>query len=364
MLDAEIGLGQLQALWRMRWNYQKERKGIARWMLAIREHSLAPDSSTKESTGSRTTMMPSEPDLSELARRPVAKISVVIATLNRQDALCDTLACLLKQDYQDFEVLVVDQTPHVSPRLQTLLAEASALVRYFRLDRASAALARNVGIGASDGAIALFLDDDVVVDESFLANHARNYTDPSVGGVTGLTLHRRDGSVSAALDNLKDALDAPSGLKLGEVCEVSWAATVNLSIKRTVLARIGGFDERLPGNYGEDVDLTVRLRSAGYRLIADTRIRLIHLALQEGGCELRNPELRALKALEAFRCSTYCWLKNRSFHGPSLTCRLLYRSYRGYALNRPSLLNGSIWKKQLVAIRELLGVVTLLRSAR
>lgn len=40
----------------------------------------------------------------------LVKVSVIIPTYNRGEALCNTIDSILKNDYDNFEVIVVDQT--------------------------------------------------------------------------------------------------------------------------------------------------------------------------------------------------------------------------------------------------------------
>ena len=50
--------------------------------------------------------------------------------------------------------------------------------------------------------------------------------------------------------------------------------TFSLGVSRQAIARHGGFDERLPR--AEDLDFTIRLRRAGYRLQFDPRAAVVH----------------------------------------------------------------------------------------
>src|SRR5690606_9046208 len=47
--------------------------------------------------------------------------------------------------------------------------------------------------------------------------------------------------------------------------------TADMTYRRAVLSRLGGFDERFPRAYREDSDLALRVRRAGYRLVRGTR---------------------------------------------------------------------------------------------
>jgi len=75
-------------------------------------------------------------------------ISVIIPTYRREEPLKDTLDDLLKQDYPDFEVLVIDQTATHSPAIQSYLENLANQhkISWYRLDWASLPGARNYGV--------------------------------------------------------------------------------------------------------------------------------------------------------------------------------------------------------------------------
>jgi len=57
--------------------------------------------------------------------------------------------------------------------------------------------------------------------------------------------------------------------------DVSAVTGACLAIRQTVFREVGGFDERFPVNYN-DVDLCLRVRAAGYRIVLENGAVLIH----------------------------------------------------------------------------------------
>jgi glycosyltransferase involved in cell wall biosynthesis len=101
-------------------------------------------------------------------------ISVVIPTYGREQALVDSINDVLKQDYADFEVIVVDQTVRHEPDTDRFLAAmvAAGKIQLYQLDWASLPGARNYAVRRAKGDIIVFLDDDVELPAGFLAAHA------------------------------------------------------------------------------------------------------------------------------------------------------------------------------------------------
>lgn len=284
-------------------------------------------------------------------------ISVVVATLNRQQTLAKTLTSLSEQDHSDYEVVVIDQTPSIDPVLAKVLRDHSSKLRFLQLESRGVSYARNKGIGIANGEVILFIDDDVEVGRSFVADHARAHAEVVTGAVAGITVDGRGGAVREALDILPIVSKGSSKIFPDPFIEITWAGSGNLSVRKSILTEIGGFDEKLPGNYAEDVDLTLRIRSAGYSLIADPRIVMVHLAEKRGGGEFRNERQLDQRARERYRCATYCFLKNWRWIGVWQTCGALWRSYRGYAFNRKSILDWSFLRKHVVAVSDLVRVL-------
>jgi GT2 family glycosyltransferase len=73
--------------------------------------------------------------------------------------------------------------------------------------------------------------------------------------------------------------------------DVSWLGSGNLSLRRDVFRRIGGFDATLEAC--EDVDLCQRLRQCGLRIVSDSRMGSVHHG--------DPPTLRALFVSELWR---------------------------------------------------------------
>lgn len=64
--------------------------------------------------------------------------------------------------------------------------------------------------------------------------------------------------------------------------EAAWASGAAIAVRRDVFWEVGGFDEKI-FMYAEDVDLSWRIRSAGYVLKYVPRVRIIHHAYRLAG---------------------------------------------------------------------------------
>ena len=182
-------------------------------------------------------------------------VSVVVATRNRPQQLRECLAAVTSVLRPGDELIVVDSA---STTAETATVAASTATRVLRLDVPGASRARNAGWRAARHARIAFTDDDCRPQPGWLDALTGH---PDAGFVTGRVEAPApvDRPVAVKTDTEPAALDASSAEPLG--------ASNNLLVRRDLLERVGGFDERLgPGTWSEaaeDLALFDRLLHAG-----------------------------------------------------------------------------------------------------
>lgn len=235
-------------------------------------------------------------------------ISVIIPTYCREEPLRDSIADVLKQEYPNFEVLVVDQTPKHQPDIEAYLEELATAdkIKWFRLQWASLPGARNYAVRRASGEIILFIDDDVQLPPGFLAAHAKNYLEnPEVGAVAGRVFDRMKLSDSGG--KLQIEYLPPQAMDPGiawyhidlvhtiKSQQVLTARGCNMSFRREIFTKFHlRFDERFRGSaVREESDFCLRVRQTGYKIWYDPEAHLVHLGEETGGCHDIN--MRSLK---------------------------------------------------------------------
>lgn len=232
-------------------------------------------------------------------------ISVIIPTYRREEPLQDTLTDLLHQDYPNFEVLVIDQTPTHETATQAYLEQLASAhkIRWLRVNWASLPGARNYGIRRATGDIILFIDDDVQLPAGYLYSHARNYQErPEIGAVAGRVFDRMKLADSEKIQGTDTAYTIeelpPQAMDPGiawyyidlvhttKPQQVISTRGCNMSFRRDIFLKHGiWFDERFRGSaVREESDFCLRLRQTGYQIWYDPQAYLIHLGEEGGGC--------------------------------------------------------------------------------
>ncbi|MDT8318546.1 MAG: glycosyltransferase [bacterium] len=96
------------------------------------------------------------------------KISIVVATLNRDEDLKVLLESLLIQTKLPFEIIVVDQSDDDSTKDLCLSYSSKLPLNYIHSTHKSGTHSRNIGIQKSTGDVVAFLDDDTKLLPDYL----------------------------------------------------------------------------------------------------------------------------------------------------------------------------------------------------
>ena len=93
--------------------------------------------------------------------------SIIVPTKNRNDLLREALDSILQQEFEDFEVLVVDD--HSETSVSIVLEEiANPRFNYFQSEGTGKSCARNTGLKMAKGKYICFVDDDDFVSNLYL----------------------------------------------------------------------------------------------------------------------------------------------------------------------------------------------------
>lgn len=296
----------------------------------------------------------------------MTRASLIIPTYNRGELLCRTIEMALDQSYDDYEVIVVDQTRDYPAEIRAQLDALTRRVRYITLHKPNLPAARNAGFRQAHGEIIIFIDDDVIIDRDYVSAHVANFNEANTGAVAGLTLGSPTADPEETFAVARWWFQARQDFLLGERGEMTWVNGGNTAYARSALVAAGLWDEYFAGSgWFEDADISVRIRGRGYRVLLDSRIRLVHLNAQQGGSETRNPSRAKQIEFEQTQYYSYYLGKNRRILGTRRAAKMLYRHYRTVALNRPVLRSGATrvaQKNWLYACAAARGLADSLRS--
>jgi GT2 family glycosyltransferase len=238
-------------------------------------------------------------------------VSVIIPTLNREEILCQTIESVLKQDYPLFELIIVDQTEKHKKETEDFLEEHKKRIRYFKLKKKNASSARNFGLKKSNGEIIILLDDDTIPKRGFIAAHLRNYQNLEIQGVAGRIVDKvgPPAPYSFYAKVLKNG-NYLYNYTLNKKMETETFSGGNCSFRKSILKKIGYFDENFIGNdlFG-DIDLGFRMSRVGLKIIFEPKAEVFHLLAKKGGCR-KEPKNEPRWYYEYFYNHSYFFFKN------------------------------------------------------
>lgn len=220
------------------------------------------------------------------------RISVIVSTYNRPDALRAVLAGFDAQSDRGFELLVADDGsgPDTRAVVEEFAARFTVPLRHvWQEDRGfRLAAVRNLAAAHAAGEYLVFVDGDCVPQVDFVERH-RALAEPGwmVAGNRlllsedftlrvlrdGVPIHRwtlgdwRRARRQGHINRIAPLLRLPLG-PLRKLGARRWQRVrgCNMGMWKADLFRIGGFDETFEGWGYEDSDMAVRLVNAGCRL--------------------------------------------------------------------------------------------------
>jgi glycosyltransferase involved in cell wall biosynthesis len=206
------------------------------------------------------------------------RISAIICTHNREAYLGAAIDSLLRQDFDDYEVIVIDNasTDRTREIVDTRLSHPR--LRYIYEARLGLSIARNTGATVAHGQILAYLDDDAEASAGWLTAIAHTYDqDPKIaiagGKVTLLWPPNQPIPrwLSGAMASNLGAYDL--GDEVQYITEPGLTPRgLNYSIRADFLAQIGGFDPHL-GRVGsnllsnEELYMTEKALANDYKVV-------------------------------------------------------------------------------------------------
>jgi len=211
------------------------------------------------------------------------RVTVAVCTRNRTNQLVDCLDSIRELDYENLEVLVIDNAPSTDDTRKVVQSSFPEF-RYVCEPRPGLDWARNRAITEASGEIIAYTDDDCMVDPAWARVLARVFfDDPAVMAITGLVapyeleteaqlLFERNGGFGRGFRRHWFRLDpSTSGDWPMNIGAGRFGTGANMAYRRIVFLAIGGFDPALdvgtPTNGGGDLEMFFRVLQEGYTLV-------------------------------------------------------------------------------------------------
>jgi O-antigen biosynthesis protein len=208
------------------------------------------------------------------------RISIVIVTYNQYEYTEKCLQSVQANTKSNYEIIIVDNNS--SDNTINGLNKFQNIKLIKNKENVGFTKAANQGIKAAGGEYILLLNNDIIVTENWLermidvaeSNHAFGVVGPISNQVSGVQIDK-----NAKYDSIEEMHKYAAKIKkenAGKYFEFPRVAFLCTLIKREVIDKIGGLDERFsPGNF-EDDDFCLRVELAGYKTVIAQDVFIHH----------------------------------------------------------------------------------------
>lgn len=206
--------------------------------------------------------------------------TVIIPTYNRAQKVISTLDALMAAPPGPaWEAVVVDDgsTDGTADAVTAWAEAAVAPVRLVRQTNAGPAAARNAGAAGARGRILIFMDDDMVPTEGFVAGHVTALAENPGCWIVGrvvLPPRVRATPFGRYVDDMQERFHR--GQLSDRPSPTDGVTAQSLSVPAEDFRALGGFDEDFTIASGEDWELGMRARLRGIKILYDPRIVAVH----------------------------------------------------------------------------------------
>jgi O-antigen biosynthesis protein len=198
-------------------------------------------------------------------------LSVIIPAYNAERTLDECLKSVINAAPSEKEIILIDDASTDRTREIASTYPIKLLCQNKNMGQAAA---KNLGINQASSEIIAFIDSDCVVNPDYFLRLllALEPAKNDLGGVGGI-LYPADKNLVSESFNIRFFGCSPlAEAENREIDTISGAASI---YPKKVLTQVGGFDAELGG--GEDLDLNIRIRKNGYKLLLVPSAKACHM---------------------------------------------------------------------------------------
>ncbi len=210
-------------------------------------------------------------------------VSVIIPSFNNKEYLAQAVDSVLKNNYPQIELIIVDNNSDTETKnyLKEIQIKKNVKV-IFNEENKGFPKAVNQGILESKGKYVLIANNDVIVPPNSIKRMVEIAESNHEIGIVGAISNYVSGpqfDENAKYSSPKEMFDYAEQIAKehsGELLEFPRVAFLFTLIKKSVIEKIGGLDERFsPGNF-EDDDFCLRAQLEGYKTVIAKDVFIHH----------------------------------------------------------------------------------------
>ena len=176
-------------------------------------------------------------------------VSVVVIVRNAEKYIANCLRPILDQTFNNFEIVIIDEIGNDNTK-NIIEKFDDKRIKYFKNTKwLGLSKSRNKGLKYTTGEYIFFTDGDCTVSKNWIQEGLRFLKDSNCIGVEGKIYYVNTDYEPSFSDRITENRNGGHFM------------TANMAYKRSIIERVGGFDERY--TYLEDRDLALRSMKFG-----------------------------------------------------------------------------------------------------
>jgi glycosyltransferase involved in cell wall biosynthesis len=201
--------------------------------------------------------------------------SIVVPVFNRPSEIQELLDSLTKQEYKNFEVVIVEDGSFISCNEVIESYREKLKLQYFFIENVGQGFARNFGMQHAQGDYFVLFDSDCVIPKSYLSDLKEALVRRN------LDAHGGPDAASETFNNFQKAINfsMTSFLTTGGIRgklkdpKKFEARGFNMGFSKEVFLKTKGF---IHPNQAEDIELSIRIKKLGFQLELVTEAFVFH----------------------------------------------------------------------------------------
>jgi len=223
-------------------------------------------------------------------------VSIIILCYNKVEHTEKCLESLFRNtSSSNFETIIVDNAS-VDDTSGLLESYGTKLKFIHSLENRGFVGGNNLALQYAQGDFVVFLNNDTEVQPLWLENLYKTFVYYKDAGAAGAKLIYPNGKLQEAGGVIFNDMngwnygknDNPYDSKYSYIREVDYCSGAALMVKKDILMRIGGFDERFAPAYCEDTDLCFNIRKLGLKVYYNPFSTVIHYEGATAGTDLNS----------------------------------------------------------------------------
>lgn len=192
--------------------------------------------------------------------RELPAVSVIIPAYNEEETIAKTIKSVLKSDYPDFEIIIVDDGS-TDKTLEIARQYEREKIRVFHKENGGKGTALNFGIKLAEGKIIFTMDADTTVDSESMKKMVRFFKDKQVMSVSPAMVIDKPKNILQRVQYIEYLLGLFMRKAFASLKSIFIAPGAFSAYRKSFFDRFGGYDE---GNVTEDLEMALRIQYHGY----------------------------------------------------------------------------------------------------